>query len=298
MGLQNEIIRRLGRDMNMRMHHSVGAIAVAGNYGNAGRNEVFNLLLRDQAGWTSWGSGRPRMVAPAVAAELDRLLKGDNFWREDGFVYGQPCPGKGRVMQVLYRGRDKLSRQLCGPQGIAGRLADLAAMERVPAGAAPSEGGRQEMIRATRGSDYDGEHPAPDDPDAAGLVLFLTSQSVYALRDGRVEDHVRDYADDVRMAWPGGTETGKQALRRRARSPAWNGVEPRHLQLGEASLRQTGNNSFIIAGTYKFWDGSRESDIPVTTKWQKRRGIWQITQQQIGSARSTSAVSDASQPKL
>jgi ketosteroid isomerase-like protein len=231
----------------------------------------------------SWRSGKPRRVSPSVGAEIDRLLKGDTFWHEDGFVYGYPCPGIGRVMQVHHRGRDKLSRQPCGPKGLAGRLADLVASERVPAGPAPSVGGRSEMIRATRGSDYENKLPTPADPDAAQLVLFLTMQSAYALRDGYVEEYVGAYADDVTMVWPTGPEKGKEALRRRARSDIWNGVERRHVTLGQAYLHQTGDDSIMVTGTFSVWDSEKALQLPMTTQWRKRRGVWKITSQQVGA---------------
>jgi hypothetical protein len=132
LGLQKEIIRRLGAPMNMRLHDSIGGIAVSGDYAGSRRNGTFQVLLRDQHGWTSWRTGSSRPVPAAVGAEIDRILQGDTFWREDGFVYGYPCRGIGRVMQVVHRGRSKLSRQPCGPKGLAGRLADLVADERVP----------------------------------------------------------------------------------------------------------------------------------------------------------------------
>jgi ketosteroid isomerase-like protein len=154
------------------------------------------------------------------------------------------------------------------------------------------------MIRAARGSDYENSLPTPADPDAAQLLLFLTMKSVYALRDGDIERHVEAYADDVTMVWPDGTQKGKDALRRRAGAQIWNGVERRHLQPAMAYLRQTAADSFVLSGTYKFWDGNREFDIPVTIEWQKRRGIWEITHQQVGAALPANAAagSTASQP--
>jgi hypothetical protein len=297
LGLQKEVIRRFGSGMNMQLHRSIGAIAVSGDYAGSRGKDSFHVLLRDQRGWTSWGVRSSRPVPAAVGAEIDRILKGDTFWGEDGFVYGYPCPGIGRVMQVVHRGRSKLSRQPCGLRGLAGRLAEIVAGKRVPAGSPPLVGGGSEMIRATRGSDYENKFPTPADPDAAELVLFLAMQSVYALRDGDTERHLEVYADDVTTAWPDGTEEGKAALRRRATSRIWNGVERRHLQPGEAYLRQTGPDNFVLTGTYKFWDGTKELDFPVTTEWQRRRGLWQITHQKLGSALPlTAAVSGVSQP--
>jgi ketosteroid isomerase-like protein len=141
------------------------------------------------------------------------------------------------------------------------------------------------MIRSARGSDYENKLPAPADPDAAGLVLFLTMQSVYALRDGDVEGHVEAYADDATLVWPTGNERGKEALRRRARSQSWNGVDRRHIQPGEIYVRQEGPDSFLVTGTYSYWDGKTQLNISATTRWKARSGIWQITHQQLGEAR-------------
>jgi ketosteroid isomerase-like protein len=298
LGLQKEVIRRLGPGMNMRLHNSIGGIAVSGDYAGSRRNASFHLLLRDQRGWTSRRTGSSRPVPPSIGAEIDRILQGDIFWREDGFDYGYPCRGIGRVMQVVHRGRSKLSRQPCGPKGLAGRLADLVSTERIPAGPPPPVGGRSEIIRAARGVDYENKLPPPADPDAAQLLLFLTVQSVYALRDGDIERHVEAYADDVTMVWPGGTEKGKDLLRRRASAQIWNGLERRHLQPATAYVRQTGPDGFVLSGTYKYWDGNLEFDMPVTTQWQKRRGIWEIRQQQLGAAvPANAAASAASQPR-
>ena len=281
--LQREIIRRLGPNMNHQMHRSLSAIAVAGDYRSPMQAGPFNLLIRDQRGWSSWASGKPRTIRRAVGAEIDRLLAGDNFWQEDGFVYGQPCPGVGRVMQVVHRGRDKFSRQPCGPEGLAGRLADLVATGRLPAGPAPFAGGREHMLRGSRGSDYDRALPPPQDPDSAELVMRLKGLSAYALRDGRIDEFLAPYAADVTVAWPDRTERGKKALRRRAASTTWNGLDKRHVTPGEGYLTQTGPSSFTLTGTYHYWDGTREAKMPFTSRWEKRRGIWEITHEGIGA---------------
>ncbi|HEX8215713.1 MAG TPA: hypothetical protein VF582_09635, partial [Allosphingosinicella sp.] len=217
-----------------------------------------------------------------LAAEIDRLLAGDNFWREDGFVYGQPCPGTGRVMQVIHRGRDKFSRQPCGPDGLAGRLADLIATKRLPEGPRPASGGRELTSMGGRGSDYERGLPPHQDPDSAELVMHLKGLSTYALRDGKVDAFLEPYARDVKLVWPDGVELGREALRRRASKATWNGVEKRHVTPGEAYLKQTGPDSFTLTGTYAYWDGSKESRFPFTSRWERRRGIWEIAFEEIG----------------
>jgi hypothetical protein len=281
--LQRETTRRHGAEMNERVHRSISAIVVAGNDRSSLGKGPFNVLIRSQSGWSGWAVGKPRALRPEVGAEIDRLLAGDNFWQQEGFVYGQPCPGTGRVMQVVHRGRDKFSRQPCGPQGLAGRLADIAATERLPRGPLPPEGGRELMLRGSRGSDYEGALPPPQDADAAELIMHLKSRSTYALRDGRMDAFLEPYAQNVTVVWPSGVERGKGALRRRASSARWNGIEKRHLTPGEARLRQTGSDSFTLTGTYAYWDGQRESRMPFTSRWKKRRGTWEIVREEIGT---------------
>ncbi|HEY0113366.1 MAG TPA: hypothetical protein VGB59_09485 [Allosphingosinicella sp.] len=282
MELQREIDRRARPGMNHQMRRVLSSVAVEGNYAGARGKAAFNLLLRDQAGWTSWRTGRPRPVPSAVAAELDRLLAGDAFWREQGFVYGYPCPGKGRVMQVFHRGHDKFTRQVCAPAGLAGRLADLAATELMPAGPLPSVGGREHMLRHVRGSDYEGKLPPPQDPDAAAIILHLTQRSVYELRDGEVEAHLTPYAEDVTIVWPTATELGKEALRRRVSGPTWNGVAKRNVVPGELYLKQTAADSFVITRSNRFWDGRSESQFWITSHWRKRGGRWEVVREEIG----------------
>jgi hypothetical protein len=283
--LQQEVQKRAGPEMTQRMFLSVGAIAVAGDYRSSAPGAAFNLLLRDQAGWSSWRSGRPRAVAPALGAELDRLLSGDALWREDGFVYGQPCPGKGRRMLLLHRGRDKTTRQLCGPQGLLGRVADIAAAERVPPGPLPDAGGRALMAQRARGSEPEGSVPPPD-ADAAELVLHLVRQSAAAWTQGNLEAHLEPYAADVTMVWPSGPEEGKDALRRRARAAQpWKGVARRQLAPGSQFLRQISPASLIHTGSYNLHDLDKPDSFTefwVTSLWQKRGLRWEITHEQVG----------------
>ena len=280
MQLQRQIIGRFGGPMNRRVHTALSSIVVAGNYGRV--DPTFALLMRTQQGWTVWRNGRPRPLPAAAGAELDRLLGGDNFWREDGFVYGQPCPG-GRVMQVLHRGRDKVTRQLCRPDGLVGRVADIAASGRVPRGELPPVGGQEEAARAARGSDYERTRPLPADINAAELVMHLKGRSTYALRDGDIEGYLEPYSKNVVVVWPTGTEKGRDKLGRRARAATWNGVDKRHVTPGEGYLRQVAPDRFELTGSYFFSDGNRQLRFPFETRWQRRGAIWEITHEKVGA---------------
>lgn len=283
MELQRAVIDRFGGPMNTRLHTAVSAIVVAGDYRGGGSRDTLTVLLRSQKGWTVHGKSRP--LPTAARAELDRLLGGDNFWREDGFVYGQPCPGKGRRMQVLHRGRDKTTRQLCGPAGLTGRVADIAASGRVPPGARPPAGGQEEMARTARGSDYERIRPLPADLDSAELIMHLKGRSTYALRDGDIVGYLNPYSRDVTVIWPTGVERGLDRLRRRVATANWNGVDKRHLMPGEGYLRQLAPDRFEMTGTYHYWNGDKELRFPFVSQWQRRGGVWKIVREEISAGR-------------
>ena len=286
MQLQRAVIDRFGGAMNRRVHTALSAIVVAGDYRDS--SETFALLMRSQKGWALWRTGKPQPVPAAAGAELDRLLGGDNFWREDGFVYGHPCPGSGRRMQVFHRGRDKTTRQLCGPAGLAGRVADIAASGRVPPGARPHAGGQEEAARTARGSDYERLRSLPADLDSAELIMHLKGRSTYALRDGDIEGYLEPYARNVTVVWPAGADNGRQRLRRRVAAARWNGVDKRHLVPGEGYLRQLAPDRFEMTGTYHVAGGGKELRFPFVSQWQRRRGLWEIVREEIGSAQAVS----------
>lgn len=272
--LQQEINRRLAGDVNQRIFLSLAAIAVSGAYAGAPHSPAFNVLIREQTGWRSWRSGRPRPVPAALGAELDRALADPAFWREDGYVYGQPCPGKGRVMFALHRGRDKLSRQPCGPAGLAGRLADLAATGRVPATASRRLASLVETVSSA-------------DRDAEEIVLHLSRQSAAAWNQGNVELHLEPYAEDVTIVRPDGIEKGKQALRRRARSAqVGGGAQDPQLAIQAQTIRRLAPDTLVHQGQYQWHGGKRAAveyrEYRASSTWQKSRGKWEIVREEIG----------------
>ena len=278
--LQREVARRLGPAAVGRMNRASSAIVVSGAYGEFPRDVPFNLLLREREGWTSWLTGRPRALAADIGAELDRLLADAAFWREDSFIYGQPCTGGARVMLVLHRGHNKTTRQPCGPAGLTGRLAEIAASHRVPPVMVPPP----PTADPRRNRPPADGHAVPD-PAVSRAIFDLSERAALAWNRGEIETFLAPYAEDVTMVWPAGMEYHKQALRRRALSAqSWRGPPERQMRVNSSVVRQIGPDSAIQTSQVYYSGGGRpDTQLWVTSIWQNRRGRWEITHEQIGA---------------
>jgi ketosteroid isomerase-like protein len=233
-----------------------------------------NLLIRTQKGWTSWQRGSARPLDPAVGAELDHLLSLPAFWREQAFAEVADCSSGARVAVIRHRARLRIDRQPCVPKGLRGRLAELAASERLPRGSKPFPADAQEWNRWTL-TNEDSE-----------TIFELTNQSAWAWQRGELEIHLAPYAEDVTMVWPTGIEEGKEALRRRARAAqTWSKqYNPRELGVRLQKLHQAGPLSALQTSNFFFVGGDKPpTHYWVTSLWYKRRGEWEIVYEQVGA---------------
>jgi len=84
-----------------------------------------NAMVRGPAGWTGWAGEESRAVAPARAAEIDRILADPAFWAEPDFVPPTCTDAGARRLIVRHRGRTAARQQGCGGTGLTGRLWEL-----------------------------------------------------------------------------------------------------------------------------------------------------------------------------
>ena len=84
-----------------------------------------NALLVAAGTWRGWKSGRAQPLAPAAAAEVDRILADPAFWREEAYVRPTCTDAGARRLVVRHGARRAVRQQSCGGRGLTGRLFDI-----------------------------------------------------------------------------------------------------------------------------------------------------------------------------
>jgi hypothetical protein len=82
-------------------------------------------VVRTDGGWTRIVPGGRSPLAADAAAELDRLLANDGFWREPAFPAFTCLDGSSQILVVRHDGRVRTSAQNCGSSGITGRIGHI-----------------------------------------------------------------------------------------------------------------------------------------------------------------------------
>ncbi|HEY0625620.1 MAG TPA: nuclear transport factor 2 family protein [Allosphingosinicella sp.] len=282
--LRTTLSQKVGREAVEAAGRALTSIMVSGVYGEFPLHVPFNVLIRDRMGWQVWTeAGGPNPLPAATGAEIDRILASDAFWREAaGFSAEQPCTGGARVMVIRHRGRERVTRQPCGPSGITGRLGHLAASLRLPSGAQPwppeppQESPRE--LRPGEGREY-----PIDDPEVSRIIWDKSQASAMAWNRGDLEAYLAPYAEDVTLLWPDrGMEYHKSALRARAvRSQSWQGPPARKMEVHTSTVRQIAPY-VVLQTSHIYYSGGGRPDTHswVTTIWQNRRGTWEVTHEQ------------------
>lgn len=262
--LEQRVIQRFGpagRDAAQRARES---ILVDGAYGEFAEVSP-RILIRAGSGWTLWGRGGASPLAAPAGREIDRLLASAAFWREDHFSRVQRCTGGAMVMVIRYRGRERVTRQDCRPAGLTGRLAAIAAGGAIPAPERPPVPG-----------------PAAEAPSVSRIVWERSQASVAAWNRGDLQAYLAPYADDVTIVWPTGIEYNKALLRTRA-AQALRAPVRRSMTVQGTTLRALGPAAAIQTSHIYYSGGGRgPSQSRVTSIWENRAGIWEVTHEQVG----------------
>ncbi len=261
--LEQRIVQRLGQEGLIAARRAPTSIMVDGIYGEFA--EVWpRILIRGRSGWTLWSRGGVAPLPRGVGAELDRLLADRAFWREPGFSYEQRCTGGARVAVIRYRGRERVTRQDCGPAGLVGRLADIASSGRLPA--------------------PDPQLP-PDTPDRSrfeppAIIWELSQAAARAWNNGDLETYLASYAEDVQIVWPTGTEYNKAPLRDRA-ARALRDRNRRRMDIHATAVRPLGPGAAIqVSHIYYSGGGRGPGQSWVTSVWQQRTDGWKVVHEQ------------------
>ncbi len=118
--------RRLGRSALERAVASADHILAVGTWGEFASGTPLNVLTRSPVGWRSWVTGEPRPIPDVLGQEIDRILADPDFWRERGaFSRYADCTGGAPAMIIRIAGRERVTRQVCKPSGLTGRLTQL-----------------------------------------------------------------------------------------------------------------------------------------------------------------------------
>lgn len=101
----------------------------------ASQGPAVNVAVRTSAGWTGRKNGSQAPLSGDVVRELDALLKNPALWREAPFWPEMDCPDAGALLMVVrHQGRERVTRQACGTNGLTGRLLETVAAEAIPTG--------------------------------------------------------------------------------------------------------------------------------------------------------------------
>ena len=84
-----------------------------------------NALILAGGGWKGWKAGAAKPLAPAPAAEVERILADPAFWREEAYVRPTCTDAGARRLVVRHGSRRTVRQQSCGGRGLTGRLFDL-----------------------------------------------------------------------------------------------------------------------------------------------------------------------------
>lgn len=164
------------------------------------------VLVKDENGWNELvPGGKTRRLDARISRELDRYMLDGDLWRENPYVAGQPCPGPTRVFVLRHWNQgERYGRQPCASEGLAGRVAEIAATLRVPARPAVTTAAREPT---------DLPPGVPEAEYRAGRQMHaLLEHSVWAWERRSLAGFVDPFADNVIVEMPGLTLRGRPAL--------------------------------------------------------------------------------------